>query len=74
MSRLVLLLVIIAVVILVYRSLKSARRAPPKRPKALPKQMLRCDYCGLHVPEEEALRVGGRNYCSEEHKRLDQDT
>jgi uncharacterized protein len=74
MSRLVLLLAIIAVAVLVYRSLTSARRAPPKRPRALPTQMLRCDYCGLHVPEEEALRVAGRNYCSEEHKRLDRDT
>lgn len=74
MSRLVLLLAIIAVVILVYRWLKPARGNVRRRTRALPKQMLRCDYCGLHVPEEEALRVDGRNYCSEEHKRLDRDT
>ncbi len=73
MSRLVLLLAIVAVVILVYRSLKSTR-GTRQRPRALPKQMLRCDYCGLHVPEDEALRIAGRNYCSEEHKRLDQGT
>jgi uncharacterized protein len=33
--------------------------------------MVRCDYCGLHVPENEALLSDGRRYCSQEHRRLD---
>jgi len=32
--------------------------------------MVRCKYCGLHVPESEAARQGDDYYCSEEHLRL----
>jgi uncharacterized protein len=32
--------------------------------------MVRCKFCGLHVPESEATRQGDDYYCSEEHSRL----
>lgn len=31
--------------------------------------MVRCDVCGLNLPQSEALAVGERWYCSEEHRR-----
>ncbi|MFP4160722.1 MAG: PP0621 family protein [Ectothiorhodospira sp.] len=34
------------------------------------RRMVRCDYCGLHVPEEEAVHDGNRAYCSADHHRL----
>lgn len=30
-------------------------------------RMLRCDRCGVHVPETHALRVAEKIYCSKEH-------
>lgn len=52
-------------VLLLRRALRSDRShraegsAPPK--------MLPCATCGVHVPETDALKRGGRSYCSEEH-------
>ncbi len=31
------------------------------------RNMIPCDYCGLHVPEDEALKHEGRYYCCKEH-------
>jgi uncharacterized protein len=31
--------------------------------------MVRCESCGLNVPQSEALADGPRWYCSEEHRR-----
>lgn len=51
-------------------------RKQPDKPKTLrPRRrdggrMVRCDHCGLYVPEAEALTVGERHYCSEDHRRL----
>lgn len=30
--------------------------------------MVRCEYCGLHVPESEAINAAGHRYCSAEHR------
>lgn len=40
---------------------------PPSKPVHA---MVRCRHCGLHIPENEAIRDGGAVYCSEEHRRL----
>lgn len=32
--------------------------------------MVRCDVCGLNVPQSEALAAGERWYCSEAHRQL----
>jgi hypothetical protein len=34
--------------------------------------MVRCDYCGLYFPEQEALHVGNARYCCEAHERAAQ--
>ncbi|SEP60851.1 uncharacterized protein SAMN05421693_10219 [Ectothiorhodospira magna] len=33
-------------------------------------KMLRCHYCGLHIPEEESLQAEGRPFCSDAHRDL----
>jgi uncharacterized protein len=35
--------------------------------------MVRCERCGLNLPQSEALGQGGRWYCGDEHRRLDRD-
>jgi uncharacterized protein len=34
------------------------------------RKVVRCEHCGLHVPENEAVIADGRRYCSQEHARL----
>jgi uncharacterized protein len=49
----------------------SARRLGRGRPRdelPPPEGMLRCAHCGVHLPESEALREGGRTYCSAAHR------
>lgn len=38
-----------------------------------PKPMVACDYCGVHLPKEEAIQDeqdSGRYYCSKSHLDL----
>jgi uncharacterized protein len=65
-------LILIGIVLwLVWRALAASkgRRAPPARRRTAVGHMLRCEHCGLFVPAEEAVREGGRVFCSEEHRR-----
>ncbi len=32
------------------------------------KAMVRCEYCGVYLPEEEALSSGKSHYCCEAHR------
>jgi uncharacterized protein len=67
-------LVILAALFLVYLIVRKMLTKPagPKRPKAVQdvRKVVRCEHCGLHVPENEAVIADGRRYCSQEHARL----
>lgn len=63
--------IIISLVIwLIIRLLK--RLLSPGKPKQSPPvaNMVRCEYCNLFLPENEAVISGAHFYCSEEHKSL----
>ncbi len=32
------------------------------------KAMVRCEYCGVYLPKEEALSSGNNRYCCEAHR------
>ncbi len=68
-------LLIIAVIFwIVFSALKdwlnrpSQPGRPSKRAGGAIEQMVKCAYCGLHVPESEAVRADGRYYCSNAHR------
>jgi len=42
------------------------------KPTQAIEQMVRCQVCDLHVPQTEAIEDHGRYYCSEDHRRRDQ--
>ncbi|APW39706.1 hypothetical protein RD110_22955 [Rhodoferax koreense] len=41
----------------------------PRKPPALPNEMVRCAVCGLHLPATEAVSNGRVSFCSVEHQR-----
>ncbi|MEN8215447.1 MAG: PP0621 family protein [Pseudomonadota bacterium] len=49
---------------------KNNKIRPPA--KAQHNVMVRCDYCGLYFPEQEAHHAGNARYCCEAHERAAQ--
>lgn len=72
--NLIRLLLIAVLVWLAYSVLRrwlkstSARRNQPPASSGGQERMVKCVYCGLHVPESEAVREGALTYCSKEHR------
>jgi len=60
----ILVLVIWIVVAWIKRYMK--RTAGPRTPRRIG-NIVRCESCGLHVPEAEALRRADKFYCSVQH-------
>ena len=48
-----------------------ARPPPPAPPPAVgpPQAMVRCAYCGLHLPASDAIAGPGGPYCTIEHRQ-----
>lgn len=51
----------------------GAAAAPSGPSSAQPEAMLACRHCGVYVPEEAAVRVAGRSYCSMAHAQIYED-
>ncbi len=68
MAKFLLFLAVIAVIYFFVRA--ANRRSKPPASAAKPEAMVRCAHCGVHFPGAEALTLDGRDYCSEEHRRL----
>lgn len=77
MSRLIF---IVIVVVIVYWLLKSYRKqmpgedAPKESDSAASasgkgEDMVRCVHCGVHLPQREAILVGGKYFCCEAHRQ-----
>jgi uncharacterized protein len=71
-------LFLLLVVLLGLWALKRGRRAtppnPPSTPEAhTPSEMVSCAYCGLHLPQEEAVSGQKGLYCSTDHRAAAQD-
>ena len=65
MSRLLLLMVIAAVVYLLIRTYRKNTSQPDK---TTAEDMVRCAYCGVHLPKGESIQSGGQFFCSTEHR------
>ncbi len=70
--NLIRVLIIALLAWLVYRMIRGAFARPRvgQRPgkERLSTDMVRCDFCGIHIPANEALEQEGRYFCSEEHR------
>ena len=74
MARVVFWILLAGLAVWWLRRLTQERRAPPPEPPAaLPREMVACALCQVHLPAEEAVRGGlGRLYCCEAHRRSDE--
>lgn len=63
--RLLIIIALVACAFWLWRRLTRGPQRPTKGPSATP--MVRCAHCGVHVPEEGALRQDDRWYCSTAH-------
>jgi uncharacterized protein len=69
MSKLLLLLAILAFVVwLLVRQRKADTHGEAPKPRPAEK-MVTCAHCGVHLPESEAVSFEGRHYCSAEHRQ-----
>lgn len=68
MLKLLLLVLVIWLIIGVLRQRAVRRRAAVKTESSqkIP-DMVRCETCGVHLPQNEALIRSGRHYCCEAH-------
>lgn len=66
MSRLLMLLVIVAVIYLLIRSFR--KKADVEQDETVTEDMVRCAHCGVHLPRSESIQADGKFYCSTEHR------
>lgn len=67
------LMVLVAVVIglvILWRRFKAwqASSQPPRSTPSNPLLMVRCAHCQVHLPQDQALRVGNQWYCCDAHR------
>jgi uncharacterized protein len=65
MSR---LFFIIAIAVVVYLLVKAYRKNVPQQDKAVTEDMVRCEYCGVHLPKGESILAQGHFFCGAEHR------
>ncbi|MEM7020796.1 MAG: PP0621 family protein [Pseudomonadota bacterium] len=70
-TRLLILLAILWVGWLIYKRFRHFIAVHRNKPKPVTR-IEKCEHCGLHVPEREAVIAQGKVYCSEAHKLADQ--
>lgn len=56
---------------LVYLLVRSYRRQVTRDDEVEPRveDMVRCTHCGVHLPMQESLLVGGKYFCCSEHQQ-----
>ncbi|WXL25090.1 PP0621 family protein [Ectopseudomonas mendocina] len=68
MFRLLFWIALIAAAVWLWRRFKRPPAKPQAQsPEANPQPMVRCEQCGIHVPQHNALSQDNRWYCSQAH-------
>ncbi|MCP4702931.1 MAG: hypothetical protein GY862_39625 [Gammaproteobacteria bacterium] len=74
LTRLITILLVLWLGWLLFRYFRThlpqrRRRRPRQNAKGGVVTMCRCDYCGLHVPKQEAIYDGNATYCCLAHQQ-----
>lgn len=64
--RMLFWILVIASAVWIWHRLRLMRQAK-RNAQAEVKPMVRCVHCRLHLPEDQALQLGGDWYCSQDH-------
>lgn len=69
------IIIAIVLIFLVVRNLLMTPPAPRVLPEhktgaAIPHDMVRCAYCGLHIPATEAITQHDNHFCTTEHLEM----
>lgn len=71
MKFLIALAIIFGLIIFFRNSRKKDKLSSQKNPtKNKTISMVKCEYCGVHLPENEAFSKGKQHWCSQEHLQL----
>jgi uncharacterized protein len=65
--RILILLAIALLLYIIISNLVKKMRAEERAKAVTSEQMVRCEHCGLHILEQEALKEGREYFCSQEH-------
>jgi uncharacterized protein len=65
MPRLILIIAIVAAIYLMIRSYR--KKARPDR-QVTSEDMVKCKYCGVHLPGSESIRADDNIFCCTEHR------
>ncbi|WP_159991743.1 PP0621 family protein [Pelistega ratti] len=52
-----------------FRIKKQPRPQSTTKPNPLTIKMVQCEYCGIHLPENEALIRHGHIWCNADHEK-----
>lgn len=73
MGRILFFLLLAIVVYVAWRAMQrrggESSSAGREQQQKVPQAMVSCATCGLHLPRQEALALGDRYFCCEEHRR-----
>lgn len=70
MARILFFLLLGVAAYVAYRWWRLKLAAPQRRERVTSEPMVRCEHCGINLPESEAVAAGSRRFCSTEHRRL----
>jgi uncharacterized protein len=70
LGKLILLVLVFALAWWLLKKYSSSitRKQPPQA--RVTEDMVRCEYCGVHLPRSESHASSGKFFCSEDHLRL----
>lgn len=73
MPRILFILILLAVSFFVIKSIRKKlddnKQLDSKQSRDDKQQILKCNICNLHIPENEAIRQGEQVFCSLEHAK-----
>jgi uncharacterized protein len=67
------ILLTVLVALIVFWILRNYRRSLGRRDRGAltkPEDMVRCAYCGVHLPRSESVAGGQKFFCTQEHRLL----
>lgn len=65
--RLIVIGLIIYLLLQIFKRWSANKNSQVSKQQNEQSQMVCCDICQLHVPENEALQKNGKFYCSQDH-------